>query len=285
MRQIEIKQSGVLFMRYFSDLHTHSTASDGQYSPSELVRRAKECGIEVLALTDHDTVGGLREAVQAGEEFGLRVIRGIELSAKEYPTFHILGYNFDVQSPELSALCQDMKEGRDARSMRIISFLREKGVEIPLSEVEELAGGNIVGRPHFAQVLTRRGYVSNNREAFDCYLDTDEFHQRVERSKPSAKRCVETIKAAGGKVSLAHPYQIGVSDGELEGIVKELASWGLDAIECWYPKHTPEQQRFYLELAKKHRLNVTGGSDFHGERVKPEICLAALELEVDWLFE
>lgn len=266
-----------------TDLHTHSTASDGQYAPAELVRLAKERGLDVLALTDHDTVDGLEEAVQAGEQAGIRIIHGIELSAKEYPTFHILGYGFAPDAPALSDLCRELKEGRDQRAPRIIAFLEEQGVRIPLSEVEELAGGQIVGRPHFAQVLARHGYVSSNREAFDRYLDTEEFHRRVERPKPSAQVCVETIRAAGGKASLAHPYQIGVDDEKLECIVRELTNYGLDAIECFYPKHTPEQQSFYLYLAERYNLHITGGSDFHGERVKPDIRLAGLELELGWL--
>lgn len=272
-------------MEYMVDLHTHSTASDGQYTPSELVQLAKERGLEVLALTDHDTVDGLEEAVWAGERMGLRVIRGIELSAREYPTFHILGYGFDPEAPALSALCQKLKEGRDQRAPRIIAFLEEQGVCILLSEVEELAGGQIVGRPHFAQVLVRHGYVSSSREAFDRYLDTKEFQRRVERPKPPAQVCVETIRAAGGKASLAHPYQIGVDNEKLESIVRELAGCGLDAIECCYPKHTPKQQDFYLRLAEKYGLHVTGGSDFHGERVKPDVHLSVLKLDTDWLLE
>ncbi len=266
-----------------ADLHTHSTASDGQYTPSELVRLARCRGLDLLALTDHDTVDGLKEAVQAGEQAGIRVIRGIELSAREYPTFHILGYGFDPESPALSDLCRGLKEGRDQRAPRIIKFLEEQGVRISLSEVEELAGGRIVGRPHFAQVLVRHGYVSSNREAFDRYLDTEEFLRRVERPKPPAQVCVETIRAAGGKTSLAHPYQIGVDNEKLERIVRQLAGCGLEAIECFYPKHTSEQQDFYLSLAQKYCLHVTGGSDFHGEQVKPDVRLAALELETDWL--
>jgi len=270
-------------MNQKADLHTHSTASDGQYTPRELVGLAKARGLAVLALTDHDTLDGLAEAERAGEELGVRVVRGIELSAREYSTFHILGYAFPPDGGALTALCRAMKEGRDQRGPRLAAYLREKGMDISLDEVNEIAGGKILARPHFAQAMVRRGYVSNVREAFDRYLDTEEFHQRVERRKPSVRECIETIHAAGGKVSLAHPYQIGLENDALEALVDELCGMGLDAIECRYPRHTPEQTAFYQYLAEKHRLHITGGSDFHGEKVKPDIQLAALELELAWL--
>ncbi len=265
------------------DLHTHSTASDGQYSPSELVRLAKDKGLEVIALTDHDTMDGLEEAEQAGRELGIRVIRGIELSAREYHTFHILGYGFTPDGPELSGLCRRMKEARDQRVPRLLGYLRDKGVELTLGEVEKIAGGQIIARPHFAQAMVRRGIVSSNREAFERYLDTEEFHQKVERVKPTAAECISAIKAAGGNASLAHPYQIGLADSALDALVSRLAGSGLDAIECYYPKHTPAQEEFYLRLAEKNGLRITGGSDFHGEQVKPDVRLAAWEMDVDWL--
>ena len=266
-----------------SDLHTHSTASDGQYTPSELVALARERGIHTLALTDHDTADGVDEATAAGKRLGVRVIPGIELSAREYHTFHILGYAFDLSAVPVAALCKRMRKGRDEREMRLLAYLAEKGMELTLDEVETIAGGKVIGRPHFAQAMVRRGYVANNREAFERFLDTEEFHAKVERVKPTARECVETIKASGGKVSLVHPYQIGVDDETLEGIVRELAGYGLDAIECYYPQYTPEQQAYYLRLCERYGLHATGGSDFHGERVKPDVELAALELEVGWL--
>ncbi len=269
-------------MKKIADLHTHSTASDGQYTPAQLIRLAKDRGIEVLALTDHDTLDGLEEAVRTGRELGIQVLRGVELGAKEYRSLHILGYGFSPDAPALQKLCAWMKEGRDQRKYRIIDFLREKGLELTLEEVEEIAGGDIIARPHFAQAMVRRGYAADNREAFDRYLDTSEY-AKIERQKPDARTCVETIRSAGGKVSLAHPYQIKLPDEELEKLVQALAGYGLDAIECYYPRHTPEQQAFYLHLADKYHLYITGGSDFHGERVKPDIALAELSLELDWL--
>lgn len=269
-------------MNVTADLHTHSTASDGQYTPSELVWLAQSRGIEVLALTDHDTLDGLEEAVQAGNALGLRVVPGVELGAREHRNLHILGYQVRLDAPELQKMCAELKRGRDERKYRMIAFLREKGVVLSLAEVEELAGGEIIARPHFAQAMVRRGYVQTTREAFDRYLDTEEY-QRIERPKPDAGTCVETIKGAGGKVSLAHPYQVGLDDVSLEALVKKLAGYGLDALECYYPKHTPEQQAFYLRLAQKYHLHMTGGSDFHGERVKPDILLAKIPLELGWL--
>lgn len=268
-----------------ADLHTHSTASDGQYSPEELVRLAKERGIEVLALTDHDTLDGVEAAARAGETLGLRVLRGVELGAAEYENLHILGYGVMPGAPVLSELCGKFKAGRDERNVKIIGFLREKGCELSLNEVEEIAGGDIIGRPHFARAMVRRGYVQSNREAFDCYLDTAEYHQKVKRFKAGAQTCLEAIKLAGGRASFAHPYQVGLEDEALEALVRQLKDWGLDAIECYYPRHTPEQTAFYLRLAEKYDLHITGGSDFHGEQVKPDIRLAAWDLELEWLLE
>lgn len=267
------------------DLHTHSTASDGQYTPRELVRLAKARGIQVMALTDHDNTDGLEEALQAGEALGLQVLRGVEFSSEDYRNLHILGYGFPAGAPALEEMTAGLKKRRDQRKYKICQFLREQGVEVDLALVEGLAKGGVIGRPHFAQALVQQGYVSNNREAFERYLDTPAF-QRFDRNKPSAEQCVKAIKAAGGKASLAHPYQILLGqDGpeDLEQLVIRLAGYGLDALERFYPKHTPEQQARYLDLARRYGLQVTGGSDFHGERIKPDVELARVELDLGWL--
>ena len=268
-------------MIYKADLHTHSTASDGQYAPAELARLVKRRGAEVWALTDHDNLDGLSEAAQVGEALGLRVVRGVELSADDYLNLHILGYNF--AAPALQNWIKSMKRGRNDRKYRIRDFLRTRGLEISLDEVDEEAAGGAVGRPHFAKVMLRHGYVSTRKEAFDRYLDTPEFQEIERGTKPSAQECVERLKAAGGKVSLAHPYQIVLNGECLDELVRRLKSYGLDAIECYYPIHTPEQTAEYLTVAKKFDLYVTGGSDFHGEKNKPNHPLAAWELELGWL--
>lgn len=270
-------------MVYTADLHIHSTASDGQYSPTQLVQLAKQAGIQVMALTDHDTLGGLTEAVQAGAEAGVRVIPGIEMSAREYHTFHILGYGVATENSPLTEACQGMRIGRGKKALRIIDFLKDKGMYIDMDEVSQLAAGSVIGRPHFARIMLEKGYISNYRDAFNLYLDTDEYHERVEISKPPVQECIEKIKGSGGKVVLAHPHQIGIDNDAMDKLVRQLADQGLDGIECYYPKHTRDMTEFYLSLAKKYQLHVTGGSDFHGEKVKPEIKLAQLELELDWL--
>lgn len=263
------------------DLHTHSTASDGQYTPAELARLAKKRGLEVMALTDHDSVNGVDEAIAEGKAVGLRVIPGVELSADDYLNLHILGYGFSI--PAIQDWLKSLQGGRNNRKYRIRDFLRTKGLEIPLEEVDQAAAGASIGRPHFAMVMLKHGYVGTRREAFDRYLDTPEFQTLEKGTKPTAQECVERIKAAGGKVSLAHPYQIVLNGESLDKLVGRLKGYGLDAIECYYPIHTPEQTAEYFALAEEYGLHITGGSDFHGERNKPDHPLAAWELELDWL--
>ena len=264
------------------DLHMHSTASDGQYRPEELVRLAKNAGLDAMALTDHDTLSGLKEACETGQACGLCVIPGVELSAMEYHNLHILGYGFSPDSEELQELCAFVLSGRERHTSYTIKFLRNKGIYIDLEEVIALAGRAAVGRPHFARVMVEHGYVQNSREAFDRYLDTEEYH-RVDRKKPPVQTCIETIRKAGGFAVLAHPYQLHLEPEALEEQVRLFQAYGLSGIECHYPKHTPEQQSYYLGLAQKYQLHVTAGSDFHGEQVHKEDKIIPVEMDLAWL--
>lgn len=269
-------------MIFAADLHTHSTASDGQYAPAELVRRAKEAGITCLAITDHDTIGGVEQAIQAGREQGLLVLRGVELAAKENRHMHILGLGLYADCPQLAQLCQALLNDRNERNERIIGFLKEKGMTLSLDEVRAVAGGQVIGRPHFAQVMVRKGYVANTREAFDRYLDTPEY-QRIERLKASAEACIQAIHQGGGKAVLAHPCQLAFPDEQLEETIRNLKELGLDGLECYYPQHTPVMVQKYLAFARKYDLGITAGSDFHGEIIHPDKPLYPVKLELDWL--
>ena len=259
-------------MTYLCDLHLHSTASDGQYHPAELVQLANNKGLQVIALTDHDSIGGIEEAQAEGAKLGIKVIPGIEMSAIEYRTFHILGYGFDIYDKTINAWFNDLEAGRQERKRRIHAFLHEKGVDFPIEEVDEMAAGGVVGRPHFCRVMLKRGICEKWEDVFNLYLDTDEFHQKVDFEKPKARECIEMIKNAGGMISLAHPYQIGIDDEELESLIRRMKDWGLDAIECYHSGHDQEKISKYLALAKRCDLHVTGGSDFHGTN-KPDIEL------------
>ena len=269
-------------MMVWADLHMHSAASDGQLSPTDLVRKAQAAGIELLALTDHDTLSGTEEAIRAGRTYGIQVLRGIELGASEHRYMHILGLGMSDVGTALPALCDTLQRSRNERKYRIIAFLHEKGIDISIGDVEQLAGGKVVARPHFAQVLVQQGYVSCMREAFDRYLDTAEY-QKIERFKASAEECIQAIHADGGKAVLAHPYQLGMNVEKLDQVLKTLKNAGLDGLECWYSRHTHQMTEEFLALAQKYELYISAGSDFHGEMVKPDIQLHPWKLDLDWL--
>ena len=186
------------------DLHLHTMYSDGQYSPSDVVKLAKTNNVEYIAITDHDTISGLDEAIEAGKQYSVNVITGVEFSAAEYNNFHILGYNFHKDSEEIISLCQRLKANRDKKKFMIISFLNSKGINISLEEVEQFSDGDVIARPHFAQAMLKRGFVHNYREAFDKYLDTDEYNS-IKFNEISSDECINAICSAGGKAVLAHP--------------------------------------------------------------------------------
>lgn len=253
------------------DLHLHTTASDGQYSPREVMLRAKKMGATSVAVTDHDTTTGIQEARQTAEELGLEFFPGIEISAAEEAELHILGYGIASDAPSVQALCQNGSEERKKRTEKLLRFLQNKGIPITLEDVKRVNDGKTSGRPHFARTLVDLGVVSSVSEAFDQYLTTPEYYETVERKKPTAQTGIRAICQAGGVAVLAHPYLLHKSSEELEQLIQELIPYGLQGIEVYYSKHGAEERKFYLSLAKRYGLLVTCGSDFHGEAVKPEI--------------
>lgn len=257
------------------DLHTHSTASDGQYTPYELIQLAKQNNVGILALTDHDTTAGLQQASQAAQAAGIRFINGIELDTK-YPgiggRFHILGYGIHPLHPVLQSCCTGYSQQRHERAERILNYLNEKGMPLSFTRIEELAKGGVIGRPHFARAMLEKGYIENIEEAFQKYLDTPEF-QAIDRPKPHPKEAIQMISQAGGLAVLAHPYQLKLGAVDLKSLLMELKSYGLSGLECYYSTHTPQQTQTLLAFAQELGFAVSGGSDFHGESVKPEVHL------------
>ena len=260
----------------FIDLHTHTTASDGQYTPSQLVDTSKKLGIEVLAITDHDTVAGIAEGQKRAEELSLHFILGIELSCQDVEEIHILGYGIDSNNHDLLDACNTWSQARSNRGVVIKNYLATLGIDVDLDIVKSYAGDGNLGRPHFAKYLIENGIVDSRKEAFDLYLDTEEFKKSTDRKKPSPADAIKLIHSAGGKAVLAHPGNYKKTD--ITELVQRLAEVGLNGIECFYSKHDESQIQEYLRLAKKYELRVGCGSDFHGEDVKPDVKLG-MELD------
>lgn len=246
------------------DLHTHSIASDGSMSPSELVRHAKENGLAAIALTDHDTVDGVEEALEEGAKIGIEVIPGIELSVDYQPEMHMLGYFLNLNEyTNIRKQLGLIRQGRDDRNRKIINRLNELGINITYDEVKNVALGDVTGRPHIARVLLSKGYVKSIDEAFDKYLSKQgrAYFKRFELTPADG---IKAIRSAGGLPIIAHPVFLRKSYDEMDKLLKELKRYGLAGIEAMYGENSKEDTGRFLRLAIKHELLVTGGSDFHG---------------------
>ncbi len=243
------------------DLHLHTTASDGRLTPPELVRLAAGRGLKVIAITDHDTTDGVRPAQAAAARFAdLRVIPGVELSVDiAEAEVHLLGYWVDLDNREFQQLLAWSRDGRVNRARRILEKLAELGLPVDWERVRELAGDGAVGRPHIAQAMVEKGYVSDIREAFELYLGRGR-PAYVERERLTPEQGIRSVLAVGGVPVLAHP-------AEIEGLEGHLPGWvgaGLAGIEVYYAGYTPEVVGRLLGLAEQYGLIPTGGTDYHG---------------------
>lgn len=251
------------------DLHTHSTASDGSMSPRELVRHAKENGLSALAITDHDTIDGVDEALDEGAKIGIEVIAGVEISVDFDPEMHILGYFFGDSYKNMEPTLEKLRISRDERNPKMVEKLRSLGFDITMEEVQAEAKGNIVARPHMASVLLKKGYVQSIREAFDKYISEGK-PAFVKKEKMSPEECIETITKAGGIPVIAHPIFLNRTWDEIDVLVERLKKVGLKGIETYYVENSEEDTDNLLKIAVKHNIIPTGGSDFHGT-FKPDI--------------
>lgn len=254
------------------DLHTHSTASDGTFSPSELIHLAKREGLKALALTDHDTTRGLPEAYEVAREEGIPFLCGVEISVKFNGPghFHLLGYFLSPEVPPLEETLKALQEARKRRNELMVEKLRALGVEITLTELEEIAEGEI-GRPHFARLLVEKGYVRTPDEAFEKYLRKG-APAYVPKALLEPKEAIEKILQAKGIPVLAHPITLKLSPTELSSYFKKLKEFGLRGVEAYYSEHNRDFTNFLLNEAQRLGFLITGGSDFHGTN-KPDIRL------------
>lgn len=257
------------------DLHTHSSFSDGTVSPEGLVLLAKKEGLSAIALTDHDTTDGLPSFLAAGAEYGVEAIPGVEFAAlwPEYgrPEIHIVGLGFDPDAPALRARMGEIRRSRERRNESMARKLSAAGLPIALEEVAANAGGEVITRAHFANVLLQKGYVRSRQEAFSRWISPG-LPGYAGREFLTPACCIRTIREAGGRAILAHPALYPLTEAQLEALCRELAGEGLDGIECQYSTYTPAQRRTMERLAARFGLLPSGGSDFHGEN-KPDIRL------------
>ena len=266
-------------MKTYIDLHIHSTASDGTYSPTQIVNEAlKLAGKDnrvVIALTDHDTVAGIKEFQQTASKYNERLtaIPGIEISTNYHGIeLHILGYNIDSKNKPLLDKLSIYHESRDGRNEKIIKKLQEQGFKISIEELISDKTGETIGRPHIARLLMKKKYVSSIQEAFDKYLAEGKCCY-VERIMPTPQEAIELIKNSGGIPVLAHIMLYKkLTAAQKEDLARELKEDGLIGIETYYNTYTDVEQEYVKSLAKQWGLIETGGTDFHGQN-KPHISL------------
>jgi predicted metal-dependent phosphoesterase TrpH len=253
------------------DLHSHTTASDGQHAPHELVALAARAGVTVLAVTDHDTVAGLAEATQGAEQHGLTLVAGIELSAfVQRREVHILGHFLDAENPSLRDFAALLRTERQRRMEQMVERMRSLGYPMSMEDVYRVAGQAHLGRPHLARALVDKGWCTSTKEAFDRFLG-DGRPGWVDRYRLPHEEAIHLIHQAGGTATLAHP---GSSRMERYDI-QQLVQAGLDGLEVFHSDHNPSVRSKYLKIAHALQLVPTGGSDFHGEAVSPGVLPGA----------
>ncbi len=282
-------------MRRFVDLHVHSTASDGTFSPAAIIAAADAASLAAAALCDHDTVAGLAAAEREAEKYSeLLFVPGVELSAVSPAhcpgTLHILGLGVDPSAEQLAALLERLRESREQRNPRMLAKLNGLGIDITLDEVLAVVGGTrdpaerVVSRVHIAETLVKKGAAADIGEAFRKYVGAGAAAW-VDKERIGAAEAVAALRDAGGAAVLAHPAQLGCrNDAQLVTLLEQWIGAGLNGIECYHPVHSPGQVRRYIDLARRLDLLVTGGSDFHGRGMpsaglgRPRVPAAAVEV-------
>ncbi len=262
------------------DLHIHSTASDGSFTPAEILDHAQKLNLAAIAITDHDSIDGSREALRIGIPPSLNFLTGVEISAAHPPffpgsgSFHILGYDIHLDNSDLNQALSKLQDARKNRNPAILRRLNKLGFQISLEEVDRVVGESQLGRPHIAYAMVKKGFVASIDEAFDKYLGTD-GPAYVDKYRIECEHTINIIRAAGGVPVLAHPSLLNIENNQkLDVLLQNLMKIGLAGIEVYYPGHSPQKIRQYTELAGKFGLLMTGGTDFHGT-ITPQIKMGS----------
>jgi 3',5'-nucleoside bisphosphate phosphatase len=264
----------------YIDLHVHSTASDGSAAPEEIVRRAAMLGLKAIGLTDHDTVAGIPEALAAGERHGVRVVGGCEFSVTApWGEMHVLGYFLTARSPSLEIFLERCRADRLRRAREMVQQLQRLGIDLSFESVLQESGGGAVGRPHVARAIVRHGGATDVGDAFDRFIGRGR-PAFVEKTLPTFAAVAAVVHEAGGLVSAAH-----LKEQATAGVVEQLKTEGLDALETRHPSHDPDVRARLTDLALRFGLQRTGGSDWHGDP-KPGVTqggLGSQQVPREWL--
>ena len=254
------------------DLHTHSLCSDGAQTPADVVRAAKAAGLSAIALSDHDCITGVQEAMDTGKALGVEVIPAVELSAQSDTELHILGYFVDIHNKKLQETMAYALQVRDERQEETCRKLQEQGFNITMEEARaEAHGSPVLCRAHFAQIMVRKGYAESVKDAFARYLSVG-CYAYSNRQALTGPEAVSLIREAGGIAVAAHLHLIKKPDDELKEYLKELIPYGLDGVEGYYTDYTPDMEQRYRSMAKELNLVISGGTDYHGAN-KPHISI------------
>lgn len=260
------------------DLHIHTTASDGLFSPSEIVQKAADSGLEVIAITDHDTVDGIASALEAARDFpSLRVIPGVEINT-DVPSgeAHLLGYFIDYTNPDLKSALENLRQSRIRRAQGMVHKLKNLGINIEWERVQEIAGDATIGRPHVARAIMEKGYITSMKEAFIKYIG-QRGPAYVERAKITQTEAITLILKANGLPVLAHPLTFK----NAEAMLGELKTAGLVGIEAYYDNYKAEEVKHLVHLAGMHGLIATGGSDYHGIDSNNETMIGGVNVPME----
>lgn len=263
-------------MSFKTDLHIHSWFSDGTMGPSAIVDRYAGSDYDLIAITDHEVLGDVEEAIELGEGRNIRVLQGIELATmNDGIELHILGYYFDTENEELNDALDRLADIRAERNEKMLACLNEMGYELTKKDLKQRKSQVYIGKPNFARALVNKGYISDIKEAFETgkFLESPEI-KAIPHEKLSTEEAISLINNAGGIAVLAHPCKIkGLGErGSQEFkkafqlLTKELKAKGLKGMECIYPEHTPEEEFFFVNTAAKFHLHITEGTDFHGDK-------------------